>query len=671
MIDGHAYRFETAQQWRHCLRLQLQAHRRLAAATGEALIRLDAAPAGFIATAVDCFAWIDAAGALRRDGLCAGPVLGQASRLTEGRGRLWALADEALRLIDGATLQLLLSISAPNARDLAADGSGGVWLLTTSAILHFDAQGRSLPGHELPHPADRIAVVDQTIFLLSGGSTLMVLRPAGAPLRIALRDVPGDARATFSAQDMRPSGAGALLIGEWDGAPGFLAFDADGDAICSGVWEGGAPVAVAALGSALVAVFAESGGWTVRRIAGALMSGGEVLVTPVLETDTLAAVWLRAELSARLPRGATLAIGWASTGDEALVAMAEATRADDDMSHAERLRRLHAVLPWSAAPVTYSGGEDSAPRAVESFAAPLGEAAGNYLWLEIMLSRNQADVTPELLSLVVAHDVPGLIDYLPAVYRTPTGDADGTLRRLVEVLEATFLGFDAGIAKLADRLDPDRTEARWLASLAQLLGLPFDDALDTSRRRALLRAAPEIIAGRGARAGLLALLTALFGDRPYRIIDRTEQFIPITLGGGACVGSRLPGFLPGPSDRVAKLNARLVLGRTPLRDLVRCDDMQVSRSAELLVIVPVTDGERRRLGAAVRQMLQAMMPAGLRLDVRWTPMGRASGGAVLAVLDDTPMIALGGGGPLSGGRLDGSREPRLRDGGIAAEHRLS
>jgi phage tail-like protein len=679
MIDGHAYRFETKAQLAQCLRMGLSAHRRLAPATGKVIATLDCAPVELIAALPQQLTWLDSGGVLRSDGDCPGPTLGAASRLALSGGNLCALAGETLLRIDAATLQVLDTTATPGAIDIAGDGSGGVWLLTAAALTNIVPRGWNKQTPDLPAltgpaltGAARIAAVGESLFLLDpGAKSLHLLRVGKTALRIAFGNVTGEPDATFAATDIVSGDSLVLLTGSWGAVAGFLGFDADGNLVCSGVWDGAAlAVCVVPLGEALVAAFAEGAGWTVRLFARAASGGGGVLLTPTLESDTLAGEWRRAQVLAALPVGATLAVDWASTGDEALAAIARSILADDELSGTERRDKLRAILTWADAPITYAGVKRDDPAAPEPFAVPLGDTAGNFLWLEVAILRNQAETAPSFQSLAVQHDLPGLMDYLPAVFRTPNGDSDGTLRRLVEVLEATFLGFDDTIGKLADRFDPARTEARCLASLAALLGLPFDEALDTAQRRGLLGASSEILAGRGTRAGILALLRALLGDRPYRVVDRTAQSIPITLGGGTAEGGRLPGFLAGPSARVPKLNARLVLGKTLMSAFKACDETGVTRGPSLLVAVPLRPAELRRFGEALRQMIEAMVPAGVRLELRWTEFGLAAGGPVLSVMDDWPVMIPGAGMRPGAARLGGSSEPRLRGDGVALAQRL-
>src|SRR5205085_1525656 len=83
-------------------------------------------------------------------------------------------------------------------------------------------------------------------------------------------------------------------------------------------------------------------------------------------------------------------------------------------------------------------------------------------------------------------------------------------------------------------------DASWLPDLAALLGLPFDATLPEQAQRAIVTAAPDILAGRGTRRGLLALLEAALPGRHCEVIDRSDEFAAVTLGGDGSGGSRLP-----------------------------------------------------------------------------------------------------------------------------------
>ncbi len=671
MTDGLAYRFETRGQLGACLRVRQPARVHLAPQAGELVQRLPGRPGGLVLLPSGRVAWIDGDGALRRDAGCAGPTIGAVARLVASGPRLWALREGTATLLEAETLRRLGSVDLPGAIDVAGDGRGGAWVLEPGRLRQLDSDGRPRASRALPDPFDRLALLGDVVLLLSRRLDLVVaLRPDGTRYDLNLARVEGPSSAGFVAEDIASDGRSALLTGHWGGAPGFLCVDDAGSPLVTGLWEGTLPSQALPSGDDILAAVGSSGDWSVRRFAGAGADGGEVLLTPALESDTLAGAWQRADLAVTLPTGTTLSVRFAATTDEATARVAGGLAADEGMAPAERLRRIAEILPWSGSSLAYAGEAGASPSA-EALGVPLATAAGDFLWIELTLRRNLASRQPSFGSLVVHHDVPGLMDYLPAVFRTPTGDADGTLRRLVEVFEATFLGFDAEIAALADRLDPSRTEARWLPGLAALLDLPFDDALHVEERRRLLRAGAGIIAGRGTRAGVEALLAALFGDRAFRVIDRTGRLAALALGGGGFAGGRLPGFLQGASSRTPRLNARLVLGRTPIGDDGDpCRHPPVARGAELLVVIPATDRERRRLGAAVRQMAEALVPAGVRLTLRWTGMGQAGGGEVLSLVAEAPEQVLGG-TPLGTATLGGPHDGGMREGGVPAERRLA
>ncbi|MFL5233339.1 MAG: hypothetical protein ACJ8DM_10510, partial [Microvirga sp.] len=82
--------------------------------------------------------------------------------------------------------------------------------------------------------------------------------------------------------------------------------------------------------------------------------------------------------------------------------------------------------------------------------------------------------------------------------------------------------------------------------------------------------------------------------------------------------------------------------------------------------------ERRRYGAAVHRMLEEMIPAGVRLRLRWTAMQQAliDAADVITVVTEPLPLRLGDGQALGAARLGSDGRLRLRDGGVTAEHRL-
>lgn len=669
MTGPSRYRFVTPAQKRACLTTGLAETLLLDPAGGgqpdfpaRNILLLAAAPDG------ELFA-IDAG-----DRLCArtdcGPVIRKARRLIVGPTRIWVLAGDGLHQFDRRSLQHLLTLDAGDTADIAAAADDGLWRLGYARVERSNANGRHTGEiFQAREPAKAMAVAGGTIFLLSLDSARLQLLNAcdGQTVQVDLYDLLASAGAGVGAQPASfgeaelIQGHGRLLV--WrkrrDGWPDYLALDAGGSVAARGRASDGRTIAAIALaGDDLVAAFEPDG--VIRSFAGAAAGGGARWLTPAMDTGSHSEGWLRAEIGAHLPEGATLSLRWAALPDGSLRQTVEAVRADGSSSIGNRLAAVTELLgPYWSSEFTYTGlpAAPGAP-AGQRFDFPLDKGAGPFLWLYLKLRRNDATQPPAIDSLTVHHGAETLIDHLPAIYRG-SGDADGTLKRLVGVMEATTHGIDRTIAALAARLDPDRTEERWLPSLAATLGLPFDEALTPQMRRRLVGAAGALLVGRGTRGGLAALFGALFPDRPVRIVDRTHHLIPVALGGSGFAGSRLPALLTGPSPRVPRLNARLVLGGTPLSPAK--GDGRIAPMPEVLVSIPATGGERRRFETAVRQMAEAMMPAGVRLRLRWTPWRRRLGKVPsdwLAIAHDPRPLEIGD-DLLGRARVGGRRDPLI------------
>lgn len=666
MSDGASYCFTNPAQWDLCLTIAVPERGDLRAGDGVVIATWPGPVTGFAVGVDGSLLWIGADGVLHAGGRCAGPRFGHVRRLVPGRRVTWVLSDAGLERIDAATLQRLGDADLSDADDIAADGRAGIWAITGEGLYHLAADGSVLAGPKSVASGDRIAAHGRAIALLTrADNRVRLLANEGPALSIGLGTILGRNAPAFVAHGLFPAPAGFLLDGAWDGAAGFLLLDDAGEPLRWGVWEGTPPVAIACAGGDILALFATDTVGTLLRFVGggnAAGAGGRKWLTPVLESDTLAGKWLRADLRVLLPEGATLALRWAASGDPSLRITAATLAADTTRLRGDRIRAIDGLLEWSAAR-TFIGEARPGDPVIEDLSFPLTEATGNLLWVELTLDANgiagQSAIAPLLASLAVLHDAPGLIDYLPGVFAGQDGDQDGTLARLLGVFEAVSQGIDAKIGTLADRLDPTRTEARWLPDLGALLGLPFDATLPEAAQRGIIVAAPALLAGRGTRRGILTLLAAVLGDRPYRVIDRSEEFAAVTLG-----GSRLPGFLTGPSIRTPKLSARLVLGRTPLcpPDASRLE--QVARAPELLVEIPASGRERADMGAALERMVGAMVPAGVLLHIRWIAPGSGAGGDLLATVDTARPLALGDPRPLGAISLGGDRNLKLRDGGM-------
>jgi hypothetical protein len=133
-------------------------------------------------------------------------------------------------------------------------------------------------------------------------------------------------------------------------------------------------------------------------------------------------------------------------------------------------------------------------------------------------------------------------------------------------------------------------------------------------------------------------------------------------------------MLAGPSIRVPKLNARLVLNKTGLCPANACTDALIAPGPEVLVSIPASGREQQLYRDAVAQMLEAMVPAGVRVRLRWT-IWRGHGSTrpadVLTDLSAPERLSLGIGPALGQARTGGRPAARLDgQGATPANHRL-
>jgi len=695
LLPGPAYHFRTARQWACVHASGLPETLSLDLKSGADCGFIDCAAETATLSARGSLFWVDKCRTLFAGGGetpwhgVEGPLIGHVLRLIAGKEDLWALADCAApageadavsrRLIqlDASSLQFLINGDVGDVVDIAGDGKGGLWLLGAGSLRRISDRGASV-GRPRPiaEPARAIAAAAGRLALLSpDGRRLVLLDPvSGESVPLDLSRIAGPG---WSGRHASLSGAGsAFLIDGMIGTErGFMLLDRDGNLLALGSWRDGlAPDLLVAAGDDLVGLFGEAGGQRVRRFAGLARPGSQRRMTPPLETISPAGTWLRAEISARLPERATLSLRWAATDDDALAASVETMLADTALPMTRRLERVEDLLrdSWSKT-FTYVGERHDGETPEERFAFPLHQAMGHLLWIDLRIARNSADAAPEILALLVLHEAESLMDDLPAIY-SGDGDLDGTMRRLVAVLETTTQGMDHRIARLASRLDPDRTSTRWLPDLASMLGLPFHDALTGEMQRRLVKAAPDILARRGTRLGLLAMIEALFPGRPIRVVDRTEQLIPISLGRGGVGGRALPAMLAGPSVRIPRLNARLVLNKTGLCPTDACADPLIAPGPEILISIPASGREQQTYRDAIAQMVEEMVPAGVRVRLRWTPWrdhGATLPDDVLTSLDAPERLSLGVGPALGRARTGGRAAARLDgQGATPANHRL-
>jgi phage tail-like protein len=555
--------------------------------------------------------------------------------------------------------------------DLADDGRHGAWVLARrderSLLLHIDCSGREIARLSLP-PAlgERAAMVwlrkaRRFVLLDEASQTLWFLGPDGKPAQapLAVACLRPSLRATHLGADGRER---IVLAGcdheTYGGQCWAIVADAAGG-LLGQVALAAPATGVSAHGERLL-VCSEHG----AELYGAAGTAGADLefLTPVLHSPDAqdAHCWLRAELSACLPRGALLSLETAGTSqpgvrDEALRIAGNA----DLPSHVRQAQLDQLLGPWSA-PLLFAGsGDGDAP---QTLTAPLFQLRHRYLWLRLKLSAPSGATLPRLAELRVLYPDNSLMQQLPAIFRREDQPQD-FLRSLVGVLETTTQDLDRKIASIGSLLHPQSASAEWLDLAARWLGLPWDDGLDVERKRSLLLAGHRILALRGTRAGLEALLAALFPDQPrrYRILDFSTDMQPVVLGGSSRAGSTLPALLGGLPRHAAVPGRQATLGRLRLPCGTAEDCAYRPWEGHVRIDLHASQQERATWEPWLGAMIDAVMPLSARASLRWRVPPAAGQGLRL----DAPAVAtLGSKAILGDTRLVRDRPISLSESGI-------
>lgn len=642
------------------------------------------------------------------------PKLAGSPRVIVDRHSMWAFEQDArtLFLFDPVSLLLNGTISldwleaSAAIKDLASDGCGGLWLLIDrgadpDSIVHVDRKG---------HKVDEIGPIkcspkNNQIVMLSRGKDLALLSEDGRSLSL------------YNANEKRLRQTVDLS----SIAPGFMvnhiASDARSKLFLAGALEGTKPL------QHLVVVLEQSDDnfnvivdnkienvSKITAIAGdrnslwistdcsllhidlrgngveqALSPGERVgyFLSPAVVSpeNGMTRGWLRAEITANLPRGTTLAVRFASTADrriyDQVTAIASSTSLVSSAKHERILRQLDDL--WREKTFVFEGRDPSSidsqqlTAALQTLAVPLFTTSEPWLWLELTLTAAPGSTMPSIDELRVLYPEESLMANLPAIFRSSSGDAGGFLRRLVGVIESTTQALDEKIAALGSNVDPATAPAAWLDFLASWLELPWDEALPEVSKRCILQNAGELLSKRGTRAGLQLFLQCLFPNARIVLTDWAADFEPARLASKVASGSRLPSILAGYPRGSAALNDKLVLGRArlgctntkpdPLITLARRIDIQVQASSQArLVIEPL-----------LPSLLNAVLPAGVQFQVRWRGMSTAGNTTILNdgfVLESRGPRRLNQDSELGQTALAGDSSTKLVETGIFAGFKL-
>jgi phage tail-like protein len=363
--------------------------------------------------------------------------------------------------------------------------------------------------------------------------------------------------------------------------------------------------------------------------------------------------WLRADVTAALPEGSSIEIVVASTDVTATRDRLNAIAADTAKAASQRVRELMSEPDvWHGRTVFHGvGSAADAPDRV--FSAKLFDVRDRYLWVAITLTAAAGGRLPRLSEMAVRYPGRTLMEHLPSIYQREEARPDSFLRGLVGVLEATTQGIDARIAAMGRLIHRASAPAPWLDFIARWLGVPWDDALSDTQKRAIASCAAELARSRGTRAGLEALLDALIPGTPrrFRILDATADYGFAVLGDASCAGSGLPAILGGRTAWSAELGSRSVLGHMRLPCDGQRDDGTYHLAGRVQIDVAATAAERKAWAPWLRRLIGEMAPVTARVRVRWVssrlvPSGRLDGSLTLQnespfELDPAPSPHLG------------------------------
>jgi phage tail-like protein len=213
------------------------------------------------------------------------------------------------------------------------------------------------------------------------------------------------------------------------------------------------------------------------------------------------------------------------------------------------------------------------------------------------------------------------MENLPSIFQREESRPDSFLRSLVGVLETTTQGLDARIASLGQLLDPAAADDQWLDFVARWLGVPWDDALPATHKRAILTRAADLAKWRGTRKGLETLLECLMDGSPgrFRVTDATADYGFAVVGGRGRGGSVLPALLAGRPRWGAHLDATAVVGFSRFPCQGRVDDGLGGLAGKIRVAVAATGQQRQAWKPWLGALLNEMVPLGARVELAWAP----------------------------------------------------
>jgi phage tail-like protein len=289
------------------------------------------------------------------------------------------------------------------------------------------------------------------------------------------------------------------------------------------------------------------------------------------------------------------------------------------------------------------------------------------------VSNGAAGPLPTLHRLRVLYPFTSLMDHLPAIFRGD-GQVNGFMLDLVGILETTTQGLDAEIGNLGWVMDPLSAPSKWLDTLAGWLDVPWDVELSAAQKRAILTAAPQLLARRGTRAALAAFLKCLFPAARIDILDQAADVQQARVGDAVCLGAHLPAILAGWPRGLAVLGDKAVLDCTHLACGAPCEIPDAPPPSVLRIEIAATPADQNATPlSTVASLLAAVVPAECQVRIRWrhhTGVGPKVEADGTLVLDGPAPRRLGESFELGYAVLDGHDRATLGAEGLATGERL-
>ncbi|MFN0251511.1 MAG: phage tail protein [Kofleriaceae bacterium] len=316
------------------------------------------------------------------------------------------------------------------------------------------------------------------------------------------------------------------------------------------------------------------------------------LLTVAIDSGIPRCRWHRIRVEAEVPFGTKLEIAIATSEAEFPVPQGDP---------------LAEPLAWQAFPAGVPHPDDWQ---IGSLDFLVEQPAGRCAFLRVRLSGDRR-ATPRVRR--VRLDMPRVtsLELLPAVYRE-SPEAEDFGERFLSLFDASTAELDRAIERAPALLDVAGVPGGALAWLAGFFDIAFDPAWSTARRRALLRAAPEIFRRRGTVAGLRQVISILFDADP--VIDE------LSLGrmlGALDRSARLRATRLASPRRARMLLDRSELGRAPLLSWGNpTQDPYATTAFRFRVLVPPTLDAGPGRQAAVERLVASQKPAHTLAHVR-------------------------------------------------------